>query len=58
MVLGDGRAVLHPVAAIEIADTEVVMDGGVMDVAADHAMHVVARRLGDQRLLGTARRCC
>ena len=54
MVLDDGRAVLDPVAAIEIADAEILVDGGIVDVAADDAMGVVAVRFGSQRPLELA----
>ncbi len=41
-MLGDRRAALDPVAAIDVADAEIVVDDGVVDVAADHAVDVVA----------------
>src|SRR5262249_50856554 len=34
-MLDHGTAALHPVAAIDVADAEIVADRGVMDVAAD-----------------------
>ncbi len=40
-MLGDRGAAFHPVAAIHIADAEIVMDGGVMDMTADNPLRVV-----------------
>ena len=53
-VLGDRRAALDPVAAIDVADAELVVDLGVVDVAADDAVDAAAVRLGGQRLLEVA----
>ena len=50
-VLGNGRAAFHPVAAIDVADAEIVADAGVMDVAADHAVDGVALRFRNERAL-------
>src|ERR1700733_15034506 len=50
-VLGKGGAAFHPVAAIHIANAVFVADGGVVDMAADHAVGAVTPRLGRQRLL-------
>src|SRR5712691_8090185 len=36
-VLADRRAAFHPVAAVDVVDAEILMDRGVVDVAADHA---------------------
>jgi hypothetical protein len=48
-VLGKRGAALHPVAAVHINDTMLVANGGVMDVAADHAFGTVTPRLGCKR---------
>ena len=50
-MLGDRGAALDPVAAIDIADAEILVDRRVMDVAADDAVDAAALRLGSQRLL-------
>src|SRR5262245_50979373 len=48
-MLDHGSTALHPVAAIEVADAEIVADRGVMDVAADHAVGgAVARRVRER----------
>ena len=49
-VLGERGAAFHPVAAVHVADAVLVADGGVVDVAADHAVGAVTPRLGGQRL--------
>ncbi len=46
VVLDERRAALDPVAAIHVADAVLVADGGVVDVAADHAVGAVPPRLG------------
>ena len=53
-MLADRRAALHPVAAVDVAHAEIVVDRGVVDVAADDAVGVVALRLVGQRLLELA----
>src|SRR5262245_63124757 len=40
-MLDHGGTALHPVAAIDVADAEIVANRGVMDVAADHAVGCV-----------------
>ena len=54
VMLGDRGAALHPVAAIDVADAEIVVDHGMVDVAADDAVDMAALRLGGQRLLERA----
>ena len=54
VVLDQRRAALDPVAAIHVADAALVADHRVVDVAADHAVGVVAPRLGGERLLERA----
>ena len=41
VTLGDRRAAFDPVAAVDVAQAEVVMHGGGVDVAADHAVGLV-----------------
>ena len=53
-MLGHRGAAFDPVAAIDVADAEIVMDDGVMDVAADHAVDAVALRFGGEPLLERA----
>src|SRR5262245_35063372 len=50
-VLADRGAAFHPVAAIDVADAEIAVDRGEMDVATDDAVDIVALGLGDQGLL-------
>ncbi len=47
----DRGTAFDPVAAVDVADAEVVVDGGCVDVAADHAIGLVAVRFGGERLL-------
>ena len=54
LVLGERGAALDPVAAIHVADAVLVADGGVVDVAADHAVGAVTPRLAGQRLFERA----
>ncbi len=54
MALGHRRAAFHPVAAIDVAQAEIVVHGGGVDVAADHAVDVMMLGLGRQRLLERA----
>ncbi len=49
-MLGQRRAALNPVAAIHVADTEIVMDHGVMDMAANDAINIPALRFRCKRL--------
>jgi hypothetical protein len=51
MVLGDCRAALDPVAAIDVMDAERVMHRGMMDVPADHAIDIMTLRLRGERPL-------
>ena len=51
MVLHYRRAAFHPVPAIDVADAEIVVDRGVMDVAADDALGVMLPGIGGQRAL-------
>jgi hypothetical protein len=44
MVLDDPGAGFHPVAGVDVANAEIVMHRRVMDVAADHALGLVAQR--------------
>src|ERR1700746_3674592 len=44
-VLRNRGAAFYPVAAIEIGDAEFVVDGGVMDVTADHSVGRISARL-------------
>jgi hypothetical protein len=53
-MLDDCAAALDPIAAIDIADAEIVMDDGVMDVPADHAIGATVARLLCQRPLELA----
>src|SRR5262245_30030173 len=53
-MLADRGATLDPVAAVQVAHAELVVDGGVVDVAADHAIDLAAARLGNQSLLELA----
>src|SRR6516225_1134333 len=50
-MLADRGAAFHPVAAIDVAQPELVVDRGVMDVAANDALGVVAPRFQHQGLL-------
>ena len=54
LMLGKRGAALDPVAAIHVADAEIVVDDGVVDVAADDAVDAVALRLGGERLFERA----
>ena len=54
LVLGERGAALDPVAAIHVADAVLVADGGVVDVAADHAVGAVTPRFARQRLFERA----
>src|SRR5260221_10461974 len=47
----DGSAAFHPVAAIDVGDAEIVMDGGVMNMAANHAVRAASLGLEHQCLL-------
>jgi hypothetical protein len=49
-MLGQRRAALDPIAAVHVADAEIVMDHGVMDVAANDAVNIAALRLRGERL--------
>src|SRR5262249_37693691 len=49
-VLADGAAGLHPIAAIDVADAELVVDHGMMDVPADDPVGGMAIRLLGQGL--------
>ena len=51
VALGHGRAAFDPIAAVDVTQAEIVMDGGGVDVAADHAIDVVMLGFGRQRLL-------
>ena len=51
LVLDQRRAAFHPIAAIHVADAEIVVHHRVMDMAADHAVDLVAMRFRGQRLL-------
>ena len=50
-MLGQRGAAFDPVAAVHVANAMLVADGGVVDMAADHAVGAVTPRLGRQRLL-------
>src|SRR5579863_17534 len=50
-MFGQSRAALDPVPAIHVADAELVVDDGVVDVAAINAVDIAALRFGGQRLL-------
>src|SRR5262249_31182148 len=54
LMLHERGAAFHPVAAVHVADALLVADGGVMDVAADHALGAVTPRLGCERRLERA----
>src|SRR5262245_45801078 len=54
VMLDQRRAALHPVAAVHVADACLVADHGVVDVAADHTVGVMAPCLGRERLLERA----
>ena len=47
----DGGAAFHPVAAIDVSNAEVVADGGVMNMAANHAVGTASFRFERQRPL-------
>ena len=50
-MLDHGGTALHPVAAIDVADAEIVANRSVMDVAADHAIgRVMARGVCERAL--------
>ena len=51
VALGHRRAAFHPVAAIDVAQAEIVVHGGGVDVAADHAVDLMMLGFGGQRLL-------
>ena len=51
LVLDQRGAAFHPVAAVHVANAVLVADGGVVDMAADHAVGAVPPRLGGERLL-------
>ena len=53
-MLDHRRAALHPVAAIDVAQAEIVVHGGGVDVAADHAVGLMVLGFGRQRLLERA----
>src|SRR6516164_4474592 len=51
VMLDQRRATFDPVTAIHVADAEIIVNHGVMDVAADHAVDLAALRLFGQSLL-------
>src|SRR5262245_46106948 len=53
-MLDHGGTALHPVAAIDVTDAEIVANRGVMDVAADHAVGCVVARGVRERALELA----
>ena len=53
-MLGQRRAALDPVAAIHVADAEIVVDDGVVNMAADHPVDAQALGFGGQRLFERA----
>ena len=54
VMLGHRRAAFHPVAAIDVTQAEIVVHGGGVDVAADHAVDAMMLGLGGERLLERA----
>src|SRR4249919_4409341 len=54
MTLGDGRATLDPVAAIDVAKAVLVVHGCSVDVAADDTLGPMVSGFGRQRLLERA----
>src|SRR4029077_10379767 len=50
-MLCDRRAAFNPISAIDIPDAELVVNSGVMDVAADHALGRMTLCLRNQSLL-------
>ena len=54
LVLGERGAAFNPVAAIHVADAMFVADGGVVDMAADHAVGAVTPRFARKRLFERA----
>ena len=50
VALGHRGAAFHPVAAIDVAQAEIVVHGGGVDVAADHAIDVMMLGFGRERL--------
>jgi hypothetical protein len=42
-------AAFDPVAAIDVAETGIAADHGMMDMPADHAVDAAPPRLGDER---------
>ncbi|MBA7680558.1 hypothetical protein ES703_88878 [subsurface metagenome] len=48
-MLDQRGAAFHPVAAVHVADAMLVVDRGVVDVAADHALAAMAPRLAGER---------
>jgi len=48
-MLGQCGTAFHPIAAIHVADTMLVANGGVVDVAADHAIGAVTPSFARQR---------
>ena len=54
LVLGYRGATLHPIAAIDVTDAEVVVDRGMVDMTAYNAIRFVTPRFRNQRLLKVA----
>ena len=51
-MLGDCRAAFHPVAAVDVDDAKVLVQGSAMDMAAHDAVDVVlAGGVGDRLLV-------
>lgn len=50
-IFREGRAVLDPIAAVQVKQSADVADLGAMDVPADHARHLALARELDHRVL-------
>src|SRR5215470_19862575 len=51
MMFSDGGAALDPIATIDVTNSEVIVDCGLVNVTANHTINMFALGLGHQRLL-------